>query len=113
MIGYNSRSLVLASPENYKNLISKFSFCGYNRTWSDRGSMNVNSLILKNYKQLLKSNSDYFNLNESDFILTEQQKQSIINHIDKNEYQMAGVNYNIYNPEICKYMMYVYVICYF
>lgn len=109
MIGYNSRSLVLASPENYKNLISKFSFCGYNRTWSDRGSMNINSLILKNYKQLLKSNSDYFNLQESDFILTEQQKQSIINHIDKNGYQMAGVNYNIYNPEICKYMMYIYI----
>jgi len=71
--------------------------------------MNVNSLILKNYKQLLKSNSDYFNLKESDFILTEQQKQSIINHIDKNGHQMAGVNYNIYNPEICKYMMYIYI----
>jgi hypothetical protein len=109
MIGLNSRALVLASPDNYKNLIDKFSFCGYNRTWTDRGSMMVNSLILKNYKQLLKNGQDYFNLSESDFILTDQQKQSIINHIDKNGCQLAGVTYNIYNPEICKYMMYIYV----
>lgn len=109
MIGLNSRSLVLASPENYKNLISKFSFCGYNRTWADRGSLIVNSLILKNYKQLLKTNQDYFSLSENDFILTDQQKESIINHIDKNGNQLAGVTYHIYNPQICKYMMYIYV----
>jgi hypothetical protein len=109
MIGLNSRSLVLASPDNYKNLISKFSFCGYNRTWTDRGSMLVNSLILKNYKQLLKNGQDYFNLQENDFILTDQQKQSIINHIDKNGSQLAGVTYNIYNPTIRKYMIYVYI----
>lgn len=109
MIGLNSRSLVLASPENYKNLISKFSFCGYNRTWADRGSLIVNSLILKNYKQLLKTNQDYFSLSENDFILTDQQKESIINHIDKNGNQLAGITYHIYNPQICKYMMYIYV----
>ena len=109
MIGLNSRSLVLATPDNYKNVISKFSFCGYNRTWTDKGSMIVNSLILKNYKQLLKSNGDYFKLSKEDFLLSDNQKQSIINHIDKNGSQLAGMTYNIYNPEICKYMMYVYV----
>ena len=47
MIGLNSRSLVLASPQNYKMFINRFGFCGYNRTWSDPRSMIVNSLIIK------------------------------------------------------------------
>jgi hypothetical protein len=48
MIGYNSRSFVLADPKNYKNIINKFSFCGYNRTWCEEGSLIINSIILKN-----------------------------------------------------------------
>ena len=51
MIGLNSRSLVLASPDNYKVLINRFGFCGYNRTWSDPNSMVVNSMIIKNFKK--------------------------------------------------------------
>ena len=109
MIGYNSRSLVLAGPENYSNFLSKFSFCGYNRTWSEPGSMIVNSLVMKNYKQLIKDGKTYFDLKESDFKLSETQKQSIINCLEKTGNQLAGVTYQISDPEICKYAMYVYV----
>lgn len=109
MIGFNSRSLVLASPENYKNLINNFSFCGYNRTWSEPGSLIVNSIIIKNYKQLLQTGIDYFNLSESDFILSKSQKDSIIKYISNSKNQFAGITYNIFDPEICKYALYVYV----
>lgn len=109
MIGLNSRSLVLASPDNYKNFINKFSFCGYNRTWSEQGSLVVNSLIMRNYQLLLNDGLDYFNLKESDFILTKPQKESLMNAIEKNGNQLAGVSYNIFDPELCKYAMYVYI----
>lgn len=109
MIGYNTRSLVLSTPESYKNLISKFSFCGYNRTWSEIGSLVVNSLIIRNYKQQLKDGKDYFKLTEDDFSLTDSQKQSIYNFINRSNNQLAGVVYNIYNPRICKYAAHVYV----
>lgn len=109
MIGYNSRSLVLASPENYKNLINKFSFCGYNRTWAETGSLIVNSIIMKNYKQLLNNGSSYFDLKENDFVLSKQQKQSIINYIESSGNQFAGITYNIFDPEICKYALYLYI----
>lgn len=109
MIGLNSRGLVLASPENYKQLISRFSFCGYNRTWSERGSLIVNSLIIKNYVQNLNDGLDYFNLKETDFYLTSDQKQSIQNYIEESGNQLAGVTYNIFDPELCKYALYVYV----
>ena len=109
MIGYNSRALVLADPKNYKNMLNKFSFCGYNRTWCEQGSLIINSIILKNYKLQLKNGSDYFSLNEKDFFLTENQKESIINYITNSGQQLAGTVFKIFEPELCKYAAYVYV----
>ena len=109
MIGLNSRSLVLASPDNYKVLISRLGFCGYNRTWSDPNSTVVNSLIVKNFKADLTTGNDYFNLNESNFVLSPTQKASIYNYIEKSGGQLATTQYNIFDPELCKYAMYVYV----
>lgn len=109
MIGMNSRSLVLTSAENYKEFINKFSFCGYNRTWVEKGSLIVNSLIMKNYKLLINKNKSYFDLKESDFLLSDVQKSSIINYIENSGRQLAGTTYNIIDPEICKYAMFLYV----
>lgn len=109
MIGLNSRSLVLASPDHYKSLINKFGFCGYNRTWSDPNSMVVNSMILKNFKVNTLSGSDYFNLTENDFLLNPTQKYSIHEYIESSGNQVSLVKYNIFDPELCKYAMYVYI----
>lgn len=109
MIGYNSRALVLASADHYKRFINKFSFCGYNKTWSDPGSLIVNSLIIKDYTNNMKEGIDYFNLKESDFLLNQTQKNSLINCIKNSGHQLAGVTYNIYDPELCKYAIYIYI----
>lgn len=109
MIGFNSRALVLASPEHYKTLLNRFSFCGYNRTWSEKGSLVVNSLIIKNYKLLLNEHTTYFDLTASDFKLSDQQKTSIINYVNNSGNQLAGVTYNIFDPELYKYALYVYI----
>ena len=108
-IGFNSRALVLSSPENYKEYLSKFSFVGYNRSWSEPGSMIVNTLAMKNYKLNLANGLDYFKLSESDLLLSDAQKQSIINSLESSGKQLAGVTYNIIDPEICKYMLSIYV----
>lgn len=109
MIGFNSRSLVLAAPENYKVLINHFGFCGYNRTWSDPNSMTINSLIIKNYKNEISTGTDYFNLTDNDFFLTPAQKKSVYDYIENNGGQLASTRYNIFDPELCKYVMYMYV----
>ena len=108
-IGFNSRSLVLASPDNYKHFLNKYSFVGYNRTWSERGSLIVNTLAMKNYKLNLDQDIDYFNLREEDFLLSQEQKQSIINAVAASGNQLAGITYNIIDPEICKYFLTVYI----
>lgn len=109
MIGMNSRSLVLADPKNYKQYLSRFSFCGYNRTWSEPGSLIINSLIMNNFKQKMSDGLDYFALQESDFYLSSEQKRSVINHINKTGQQLAGAVFNIFDPEIVKYAMYMYI----
>lgn len=109
MIGMNSRSLVLASPQNYKMFISRFGFVGYNRTWSNANTMIVNSLILKNFKSIVGNGKDYFKLKHSDFVLTDAQKKSIHDCIESSGNQLAGVKYQIHDPEICKYAMYLYI----
>lgn len=109
MIGLNSRSFVLSSADNYKTFINRFAFCGYNRTWSVPGSLVVNSLIMKNYQHNLKTGVDYFSLNESDFKLSTEQKNSIKKCIQMSGCQLAGVTYEIIDPTIYKYAMYVYV----
>ena len=109
MIGLNSRSLVLASPQNYKMFISRFGFVGYNRTWNDAGSMVVNSLILKNFRSLVGNGADYFKLRPADFRLSEAQKKSIYDCIETTGNQLAGMKYNIFDPDLCKYAMYIYI----
>lgn len=109
MIGFNSRSLVLATPNNYKMMLNRFSFIGYNRTWSDEGSLIVNSIVLKNYNNILNEGKDYFNLKESDLFLTDAQKSSVISCIANSGQQLAGVTYKIIDPEVCKYAAYVYI----
>ena len=109
MIGYNSRSLCLSDPKNYKVYINRFSFCGYNRTWCEEGSLVVNSLIMENYRTKVKNGSDYFNLDESDVILTGAQKQSIIDSITNSGQQLAGSVFNIFDPILCKYALYLYI----
>ena len=108
-IGTNSRSLVLADPKNYKNLINRFSFCGYNRTWSEEGSLIINSIVMRNYRELMKEGKDYFSLSKEDFLLTETQKQSVISTVENSGQQLAGAVYNIFDPELCKYSCYVYL----
>ena len=108
MIGYNSRSLVLAEPSNFNLFLNRFSFVGYNKTWSDPGSMVIRSLVMKNFQSLLDRKS-YYELVESDFILSDQQKESIINTIYNSGRLLAGSTYQLEDIELWKYCVYIYI----
>lgn len=107
MIGLNSRSLVLASPENYKLLIKRFGFCGYNKTWSD--STSIKSLIIKNYAVNVTNGNEYFKLTEDDFLLSHEQYKSIYDYIESCGSQLASAKYEIVEPVLKKYAVWVYV----
>lgn len=109
MIGYNSRAMVLADEKNYKLYLNRISFVGWNHTWSEEGSLVVNSIILKNYKTQMENGDEYFNLKEKDFILSDEQKKSIQTSIKNSGTQLAGTVFNIFDPKLVKYAVYVYI----
>lgn len=109
MIGYNSRSLVLADARNYKIFFNKFSFVGYNRCWSENGSLVVNALALKDYSQLCENGADYFSLNENDFKLSKSQEDSIKQAIIDSGQQIGGAIFNFVEPILKKYALFAYV----
>lgn len=109
MIGFNSRALVLAGSNNFRNFLSKYSFVGYNRTWSEKGSMVINSMVMQNHKLHMSKGSDYFKLTDQDFLLTPLQKASIKNAIDRSGQLLAGCTFNMVDIDLAKYALYVYV----
>ena len=109
LIGYNTRSLVLADAKNYKQYFSRFSFVGYNRTWVEPGSMIVNSLIMRNFKNLMDNGAGYFNLHIEDFLLNDSQQESIKNSLRMSNQMLAGTIFNIFSPDLCNYAMMVYI----
>ena len=48
-------------------------------------------------------------MKEKDFLLNDVQKNSIYNYIENSGNQLASIKYNIFDPELCKYAMHVYV----
>lgn len=109
MIGFNTRSLVLSDSNAYSALLNKYSFVGYNRTWSNPGSLVINSLVMRNYKLDMKSGLDYFTLTPDKFKLSDIQKNSIQKAITASGQQLAGTTYNIIDIELCKYALFIYI----
>jgi len=109
MIGYNSRSLVLADAKNYKIFLNRFSFVGYNRCWSEPGSLVVNAMVMKNYKRMCETGLDYFSLTEDDFRLSSDQQDSIREAISRSGQQIGGTILNFINPDIKKYALFIYL----
>lgn len=109
MIGYNTRSLVLSDSNAYSAFLNKYSFVGYNRTWSEQGSLIIRSLVMRNYQQDMNSGLDYFNLRPEQFNLSDIQKDSIKNALIKSGKMLAGTVYDIVDIELCKYALYIYI----
>jgi hypothetical protein len=109
MIGYNSRSLVLANENNYKLFFKRFSFIGYNNVWSESNSLIVNAVCLTNYKDNIKEYNDYFNINTNSLLLSEYQKEMILTSLNNSNKTYAGVSLNFIDPIIYKYAIICYV----
>ena len=77
MIGFNSRSLVLASEDNYKQFLRRFSFIGRATIFTDASSMTVTAACLSNVLDKIRDAEDYLDLDVSKLCLTEKQKDMV------------------------------------
>ena len=109
MVGRNSRSLVLATEDNFKLFFKRFSFIGNVNCWSEPNSMYVIASCTKDIKHKLKNSEDYFDLKESDILLDDNQKEMIVNTLENSKRTFAGVTLKFEDPIIRRFAIICYV----
>lgn len=109
MIGYNSRSLVLANENNFKQFLNRFSFIGQSSIIAEPNSLNVIACCLRNKKNELKTPEDYLEVNTEDLLLTDQEKEMVITALDNSNNTFSGMTFNFQDPIISKYSITCYV----
>ena len=110
MIGYNSRSLVLASENNFRYFLSRFSFIGQSNIWCDNNSLEINIACLTNFKDTIHKTDEMFNAYDNKkLLLNSHQKQMVVDTINNSNKTFAGVSDKFVDPIIYKYAFIFFV----
>lgn len=110
MIGYNSRSLVLANEDNFKLFLKRFSFIGQTNIWCENNSLVVNAVCLNNFKNNINTYDDYFAASSNNkLLLTDYQKEMVTTTLDNSNKTYAGITLNFVDPIVYKYSIISYI----
>ena len=110
-----SKSFVLATPENYVSYLSKYnqySFIYAYNTKDDPDVYDDNIVYLKiipNIKKKLSNSQDYFELPAKEFILSDYEKQSIINALDNSGRMLVNAEVQIVDPKVKRFVINIIV----
>lgn len=110
----SSRSFVLANPENYINLLSRFnySFVDAYTTFDDDYIDDDNVVylfLIPDIRKRLSKNADYFTTNLNNFNLDEDEKEAIYRFINKSGRQIISTELEIVDPTMTKYIINVFL----
>ena len=110
MIGYNSRSLVIASENNFKLFFNRFSFIGHSNIHSEDNSLIVNAICTSNYSDGVKDTDEYFNayLNNQ-ILLSSEQKEMVKETLNNSNKTFAGISLEFTDPDIYRYSIVAYI----
>ena len=110
MIGYNSRSLVIASENNFKLFFNRFSFIGHSNIHSEDNSLIVNAICTSNYADGVKDTDEYFNayLNNQ-ILLSNEQKEMVKETLNNSNKTFAGISLEFTDPDIYRYAIVAYI----
>lgn len=107
-----SQAYVLANPDSYVTFFEKFGTFSIiqayntnsNNTYIDDENI-IYILLVPDVTLLLTSNENYFNLVETDFILSDFQQTEILNLLQKSGQQIVGTEVKIVIPNISRYVI--------
>lgn len=109
MVGYNSRSLVLASEDNFKQFLKRFSFVGRTNIYTQPSTLTVTAGCLTNIMDKVNTADEYFNIEVNDLLLTDDQKTMIKTALSNSNKVFTGINFEFIDPVIRKYAATCYV----
>ncbi len=109
MIGYNSRSLVLANENNFKQFLKRFSFIGQASIISEPNSLTVVASCLRNKTNEITEPEEYLKLESKDLLITDREKEMVITALSNSKNTFTGMSFEFQDPIICKFSMICYV----
>lgn len=109
MIGYNSRSLVIANENNFKQFLRRFSFIGQTSILNEPNTLTITASCLRNFEKEIKTPEDYLELNTTDMLLSNQQKNMVVTSLQNSNKTFVGVNFEFQDPVIRRYSIICYV----
>jgi hypothetical protein len=100
-----SHSFVLANPDNYEYFLSRYGMFSYLDAYNttDDGYIDDDNVIylfmLPDTKRKLTKNKDYFNLELDEFFFSSEEKNGILNLLEKSGQQMVTTEVKIVDPQ--------------
>lgn len=107
MTGFSSRSLSFARPQYMVSYLSRLSILSHVNAWTEEDDLIFNILALP--KLIFPSLREYLQVDESKFLLTDTQKESIKNMITASRRQWVSTEVVFKDPMLKKYALYVFV----
>lgn len=103
MVGYNSRSLILATEENFHLFLKRFSFIGRVNCWSHENTMQVIVSCLSNKITDVQNTNEYFGLVKNDLLINSDQREQILTALTSSNRTFAGITIQFKDPKIWRY----------
>lgn len=103
MVGYNSRSLILATEENFHLFLKRFSFIGRVNCWSHENTMQVIVSCLSNKITDVQNTNEYFGLDKDELLINSDQREQILTALTSSNRTFAGITIQFKDPKIWRY----------
>ena len=106
-----SHSFVLATPDNYEHFLSRYGMFSYLDAYNttDDGYIDDDNVIylfmLPDTKRKLAKNKDYFNLAMDEFFFSSEEKNGILELLEKSGQQMVTCEVKIVEPKVQYFRM--------
>lgn len=109
MVGYNSRSLVIASEDHFKLFLSRFSFIGQSTIYTEQNSLYVVVSCIKKLSSTGVTALEYIEMKPSELLLSDDQKNMVKQAFSSSNKSFAGLSLEIEDPIIRQYAISCYV----
>jgi hypothetical protein len=109
-----SRALVLANPDNYISLLSRFNYSYVNAytTYDDEYLDDDNIVylfLIPDVQRRLNSNTDYFTTPLTTFYLDPDEKEAVYSYINRTGQQIVTTELSIVDPILTRYTLNIFL----
>jgi hypothetical protein len=109
-----SRAYVLANPDNYVKLLSRFnySYVDAYTTWDDEYINDDNIVylfLIPDIQRRLSKNTDYFTTDLKNFYLDPDEKAALYDYINRSGQQIMSTELSVVDPVVTKYALNIFL----